>query len=246
MARGSGKTPGMLEEIESAGDRLAAWVDTHRYAVLGAGAAVLLLAAGYGGYSTWSSGNADLASNALAETRREFMRAMGAEPGALVTPEPANPEAATRIRRQYAEEFQRIAAEHIGTAPGALAAMEAGDLQEVLGDREAALETWSRALDDLGRSSALRALLLLRVAAAQEDLGSWAAAAEAYETAGRIKAYPLRYGALGEAARCLAQAGDSQRAIELFEEVESDAPPQVRLPDHVRQRLRELRAASQG
>ena len=44
---------------------------------------ILGLAGGYGGYSACSEGRANTASDALAETRREFMLAMGGDPGAL-------------------------------------------------------------------------------------------------------------------------------------------------------------------
>ncbi len=235
----------MLEELDSAGDRLAKWADENKIAVLGTGAVILALAGGYGGFAAWSGGRADAASDALAEARREFMVAMGGDPGALDVPEPANPEAAVRIRTRYMQEFQRLASEHAGTGPGALAAMEAGDLQDQLGQREGAIETWTRGVDDLGRRSALRGLLLLRVASAQEDKGDWLAAADAYRTAGEIEAYPLRFAALGDAARCYAEAGETDRALELFDRIEAEAPG-ARLPDHVRQRLRELRAASSG
>ena len=141
--------------------------------------------------------------------------------------------------------FQRVAAEHAGTEAAALAAMEAGDIQEVIGQPQAAIETWSRGVEGLSGGSALRALLWLRIAAAQEDLDDPQAAAEAYESAGRMQSYPLRYEALGDAARCFAAAGEPQRALELFEQIETEAP-RLRLPDHVRQLLRELRATQAG
>ncbi len=235
----------MLEEIESAGDRLAAWVEANRLAVLAVGVGALVLAASYGGYAAWSGNRADAAADALADARREFMVAMGGDPGAIAAPEPANPEAAVRIRTESVQRFQRVAAEHAGSEAAALAAMEAGDLQEVLGEPRAASETWSRAIGDLSGGSALRALLWLRIAVAQEDLGDPQAAAEAYESAGRMQSYPLRYEALGDAARCFAAAGEPQRALELFEQIETEAP-QLRLPDHVRQLLRELRATQAG
>ena len=46
---------------------------------------------------------------------------------------------------------------------------------------------------------------------------------------------------MAAAARCFDRAGDSARALQLFERVATDAPG-LQLPDYLRERLNELRA----
>jgi thioredoxin-like negative regulator of GroEL len=61
--------------------------------------------------------------------------------------------------------------------------------------------------------------------------------------AGEIEEMPTRYQALGDAARCFAEAGDVKRALAIFERIETEAPDAA-LPAHTKARLLELRAAS--
>jgi tetratricopeptide (TPR) repeat protein len=124
-----------------------------------------------------------------------------------------------------------------------VAGLLAGNRLWELGDVQAALDAWHAAQRRAPDDSPLRALVLLRLAEAHEAQGRFAEAASAYEEAGAIEAYPLRYAALGDAARCFAEAGDAPRALALFDRIESEAPETI-LPDHVRTRLRELRAAA--
>ena len=243
MARKSRREPDMLAEIESIGDRFSAWMSANRWVILGVVVAILTLAGGYGGYATWRTAQMDAAADALGEALRDFARAMGGDANALALPEPANPEAARRIRSEYLERFEVVAAEHSGTGAATLAAIEAGDLQNELGDREAALATWQGALDGLGPNSLMRALLLERIAWTHEEAERWVEAGEAHEAAGEIRAFPLRYAAFGAAMRCYAEAGERDRALALFERVELEAPD-AQLESHVRHRLRELQAAA--
>jgi hypothetical protein len=54
---------------------------------------------------------------------------------------------------------------------------------------------------------------------------------------------PTRFQALGDAARCFAEAGDAERAVAIFARIESEGADAV-LPAHTKARLLELRAAS--
>ena len=232
-----------LEEIESGAERLAEWIQEHLAIVVGF---VVVALVGAGGFS-WYLGARDSAeteaSSALGAARNDYLAAMGAPPGAIDVPELANPEAAERIRSEYRERFQSIADEHAGTVAGALARMEVGNLLSEVGEWEASLEAWEQALAEAPPTPGLRGLLLGRIAQTHEELGSWERAAESHEEAAGLEEYPLRYWAMADAARCWARAGQRERALALYERVESEAPD-MKLPDHMRVQIRELRAAS--
>ena len=65
----------------------------------------------------------------------------------------------------------------------------------------------------------------------------------AHEKAGDTEEMPTRFQALGDAARCFAEAGEVERALAIFERIETEAP-EASLPPHTKARLLELRAAS--
>jgi predicted negative regulator of RcsB-dependent stress response len=233
----------MIDEFESAADRLASWVGDHVLAVSATIVLCLVAAGGYSGWSSWNSGREQSASNALDAVAAAYFSAMGAAPGALELPELANPDAAKRISAEYAERFQAVQDEYAGTVAAALAGLERGNLVAAEGDRESAVEIWRAAVADTSANSSLRAILLERIAQAQEEAGQWAEAAQTHEQAGQISAFPLRYWSLADAARCYATAGQPERALALFQRVESEAE-QRPLPVDLRLQLRELRAAA--
>jgi tetratricopeptide (TPR) repeat protein len=242
LAKGSRSEPAdALEQLQSWGDRLAHWIATNPSTVIGAIAAVLLLTASYGGYAAWSRSTEDAASAALAEVRREYLSAMGRAPGAIET-EPANPEISQRVRAETVERYLQVAKEHGGTSAAAIAQLEAGDLRSELGAQAEALALWSEALEGRHATDRLRGMLLERIAATHDAAERWPEAARAYEEAGEIESYPPRHLALASAARCYANAGDTARALSLFEQIEREAPT-VSLPPHVAERLAELRIA---
>jgi tetratricopeptide (TPR) repeat protein len=145
------------------------------------------------------------------------------------------------VRSEFVERFQQVARDYAGTAPAALASLEAGALQLELEQTEEALQTWRLTAEDLTADDPIRALLLVRIAASQEAEQRWVEAAETYEQAAAVERYPLRYGALADAARCFAEAGERDRALAAFDRIESEAPQQ-RVAEHVNARMRELRA----
>jgi len=232
-----------LEEFESLADRGAQWVGEHAQIVLAGIALVLLGAAAYGGYGSWRASRADAASSAVDDVRSDYLRAMGADLGALEVPELANPEAARSIREEYVERFATVAQEHAGTAPAAVAWLEVGDLKRQLDDEAGALGVWENALGELPASSGLRGLLNERIAALHEDAGRWTEAAQAHEAAGAVTEFPLRYASLAAAARCYAAAGDDTAALVLLERLEVEAPT-YGVPEEIQPLLLELRAAA--
>jgi tetratricopeptide (TPR) repeat protein len=231
-----------LREIDSVFDRAAEWALRNPMPVLLGLAAILGLAAALGGMR-WHFQRSELtASQALAEVQTDYLAAMGAQPGQLDVPEPANPETAKQVRVEHIERFQKVAAEHAGHLAAVQAWLEAGNLQQELGDLEAAQASWQKAADAAEQGSAVRALALSRLGSGLEAAGRWEDAARAHEEAAAIETYPLRFYALIDAARCWAEAGDRARAVALFDRVEAESPG-LEIPEHVRARLREAQVA---
>ena len=192
----------------------------------------------------WSGSRDDAASAALAEVRRTYLESMGRSPGAGAV-ELANPEIAQRVRTESIERYLQVADEHRGTPGAAVAQLEAADLLAESDDLEAARKLWVAALDSGDASAPLRGMLLERVAAVDEQEERWLDAARGYEEAGSIASYPPRHLAMAAAARCYLHAGEPNRAMELVDRVQREAPD-VPLPPHVRARVEELRFRAEG
>jgi tetratricopeptide (TPR) repeat protein len=231
---------GAIEEIEGIAERAATWVGEHLALVA---AALVVVLAGAAGVATYVSSQARAertASDALDIVHSAYLRAMGASPGDLDVPELANPTAAKQIREEYATKYGEIADDYAGTVAGVLARLEQGNLSEAGGDLEGSIQIWRDTLAGLSGSRKLEAIVHQRIGQAYEDVDQWLSAAEAHEAAAQIESYPLRYWAMADAARCFAQAGERDRARSLAARLDLEAPS-LRLPDHVRTMLRELR-----
>jgi tetratricopeptide (TPR) repeat protein len=231
----------LLTEIESIAERLARWVGENPVLVLGGGAAILVLAAAIGGFLAWHRHQENTGSAALAAAELAYREAMGADANALDVPEPANPETARRVRSEGIERYLKVAADHEGTAAATIALLEAGTLRDELGEPEQALTLWQQALAGTRSGTPLRALVLVRLARAREGRAEWSEAAAAYQEAGEVADFAMRYRALADAARCLAEAGEPERAVALYDRVRLEAPT-LRLAPHVEARLEELKA----
>jgi hypothetical protein len=233
-----------LHEIESVFDRLAGWVSQNPVHVLVGLGMVLALAAGIGGFRAFRADRELDASARVALIQAEYLRAMGAPAGSLDVPEPANAEAAAATRREFAVRFREAAEQESGTAAAVTAWLQAGDLLEAVADREGALAAWRAASENAPGGSALQALARTKLAGGLETGGDPAAAAAEYLAAGQIADFPGRIRALGDAARCFADAGQAERALEVFGGI--DAEDAKQLPPHVSARLAELRVRSQS
>ncbi len=243
MAKRRHDHPDLIEELESAADKMAGWIGRNAVLVGGTLLAVLGLAAGIGGYRSWSRANEEQASEALDQARSAYLQALGATPGSLEEPELANPAAALAIREEYLPKYQAVADEHEGTVAGTLALFEVAALLEAMDRADETGAVWAQALDQTTRNPRLEGLLHQRVAEAHERSEAWAEAAAAHERAGRLRGYPLRSWALVDAARCYAAAGDPERALGLYQQVETE-DPDLALPPHIRGQIRELQAVS--
>jgi len=230
-----------LRDIEQSGDRFAEWAAENAALVLGAIAIVLVLAAGTGLYIQHASTARDEAANALAIASGNYRLAMGADVTAGKIEEPANPELAERARTEYAEKFADIAREHAGTAAGALAWLEAGNLQAELGKTEHAVVSFESARDGAA-GLAIEAIASTRLAGLAEDRGDSTAAAEAYERAAGVESFPLRGEALTEAARCWVAAGETDRALAVYQRFETEFPDELVAPQ-IESLIAELRLA---
>jgi len=232
-----------LHEIESIFDRLAHWVAHNPIPVLVIVGSLLAVAAGLGGLRAWRADREATASAEVATILAEYLTAMGAKSGMMEVPEPANAEAAAATRREFATRFNEAADRRAGSAAAVTARLQAGDLLDALGDREAALAAWRAASEAAPPGSNLEALARTQLAAGLEAAGDPAAAAEQYLTAGRIADFPGRVLALGDSARCFADAGQTERALEVFGSIgEADAR---KLAPHVAARLAELKLRQQ-
>jgi predicted negative regulator of RcsB-dependent stress response len=233
-----------LHEIESVFEHVAHWVATNPVTVLVALGVVLAGAAGIGGYQAWSKSREAEASAEIAEIQADYRKAMGAAPGALDIPEPANAEAAAATRREFATRFREAAERRSGTTAAVTAWLQVGDLLEDVGDRDGSVAAWRDATERAPGGSALQALARTKLAAGLEAAGDSAGAAAEYLAAGQTADFPGRILALGEAARCFADAGQSERALEVFAGIEAEEARQ--LPPHVTARLAELRVRTQS
>jgi tetratricopeptide (TPR) repeat protein len=218
-----------LRELENTGDRVADWASQNAALILGAIAAILVVAAGTGLYIQHGSTARDEAANALAKATSQYRLAMGADPNGGPIAEPANPELAERTRTQFVDRFTAVAREYEGTAAGVVAWLEVGKLQAELGFPDEAFASFTAARDAAGEL-ALAALASTRLAALAEDRGDPAAAAEAYEAAAGVAAYPMRAEALTSAARCWVEADDVDRALAAYQRVEAEYPDEPVAP----------------
>lgn len=232
----------VLDDINSFADHLRDWIAGNPLPVIGGAVLILALAGGVGAWRWWDGRQEDRAAAALAKLEDGYRTAMGAVPGAVDLPEPANPETAKATRRDYATKFLELASSESGTKAAILARLAAGDRLVEIGDRDAALQELQAALPQVGKGDPLRGLVLERIAAIEEAAERWKEAAEAHAEAGSLDAYPLRLWARAEAARCFARAGDLGRAAAYVQEIEADPTAKQSLPPHLVAALAEIRA----
>jgi tetratricopeptide (TPR) repeat protein len=232
-----------LAELESLGDRFGQWVGANPLPVLAILGAVLLLGAAIGGYRAYSNARDDRASAALAKVQDDLVRAMGGKPGDTMVPEPANPETARTVRTDFTDRYLALAKEWKGTGTAALALLEAGQLQERLGNRDRALEFWTQAASGASPDSPAFGVIQSRIGHLQEDASDLEAAARAHEAAAAVPGFPLHAAALADAARTWSEAGKPEQALALFRRLKTEAP-EYRLEPHVEARLLELEARS--
>ncbi len=232
-----------LTEIQSFADHFAEWLRTnwiYPACVLAAGLVIAGLVAGVRG---WREHRELEAAEGLATVQREFLTAMGAQPGSFFFEEPANAETARQTRRETAERLVAFATDHAGATAAVHARIEAAALLADAENRDQALEIWRGVLASGDATPELSALVQVRIAQAEEAAGRWTEAAQAYQAAGEQRAYPLWPWALADAARALVEAGDRDQAVRIAQRLRLDAPD-AELPPHLAALLDELRGAA--
>jgi len=231
-----------LDEIETAGDRLVFWLGENQQSILLVAAAILVVAGGWG----YLSGNREAASSeadtALSEVQQGFRQAMGADPGAIDIPEPANLEAAREIRQDFSARYEAVAAAHAGTGPGAVAYLEAGKLRQSLGETQAAVSAYEAGIDSLPADDGLRGFLWSRLGSVYEQQEQWSDAAAAYANAGSTPNYAIRGDAMASAIRAYIHAGEADAALSMANELARTESDYI-LPGALQARLDELRSA---
>jgi tetratricopeptide (TPR) repeat protein len=232
-----------LDQIESSGDKLVQWVLDNQVLILGTGIAILLVAGVWGFSRELGAGSVDESSSKLAQTHDQFLSAMGSSPNSLEVTEPANPQTARDVRTEYVERFRGVAIDFPGTVAGALALLEAGKLFEELGNDTAAIESYQAGLEEIDPANAASGFLHARIGAVHEDTGRWSEAADAYESAAGVAQYELKSEALADAARSLIHAGERERALGVYAQLQSDAPT-YRVSPYLEAQIDELRSQS--
>jgi tetratricopeptide (TPR) repeat protein len=239
--RDQGAAAEMLGELESAGDRLSEWLQKNLIPVAGAIAALLVISGAGAWWISSRRGAEQDASAALAQTRADYLSAMGASPGAIEVPELANPAAAAQIRSEYEQRYAEVESKHEGTVAGALAAIERATLLAAGGQSDEAIAVLEHALAEAPDRGGVKGIVAQRLAQRFEAAGRWADAADRHEAASQLEDYPLRHWALADAARSRVMAGDTAAARALYERLEREAP-ELPLSEDQRSQSLELRA----
>ena len=232
-----------LIEIQSFADHFAEWLRVHWKIPAAVLAAAIVIAGAAAGLQAWRDHRELAAAGAVAAADREFLAAMGAQPGTSTFEEPANPETGKKARREAADRLLEVARAHAGTGAAVQARIEAATLLAQAGAADQAVDLWREVLASGEAGPELTALVQVRIAQADEVAGRWAEAAKAYQEAGEQRAYPLWAWALADAARCLVEAGDRDQAARIAERLRTDAPD-VDLPPHLAALLEDLRSAA--
>ena len=231
----------LVENIDSVFERAAAWVAGNPQIVLIGLGALIAIAAAAGVATTLRGRSEQAAQAAVATVHDAYLTAMGASPGASDVPEPANPELGKRTRAEFAAKLLDAAKQHEGSVAAVSARLEAAEFLEQNGDAEGAFAARELAAQQAPPGAGASAVALARYAVALEVKGDLAGAAKAFESAGEIES-PAQALALADAARCQAQLGNRDRALELYARAEKLGVDEV--PVHVKQRLIELRGSA--
>jgi tetratricopeptide (TPR) repeat protein len=212
------------------------WIGEHRrefLIALGALVAVLVLAAIYWEMSrSWEVE----ASAELAAIEAAFVAEMGAEPGAALVAEPANPEQATRAREAAITRFEAFAQAQKGSDLAHHASLRAAELEVDLGRLDAADARLAALIEDLAGSDPRKAIALRLRGYALEELGRAEEAAALYEAGAALESYPPRALLWLAAARTRMRLGANQAALRAFDQAIAVEPELATDPTVLRER----------
>jgi tetratricopeptide (TPR) repeat protein len=208
-----------------------------------AAAGILVLAGGWGYVASSQETASSEADTALSKVQQGYRLAMGADPGGIEIPEPANLEAAREIRADFSARYAAVAEAHAGTGPGAVAYLEAGKLRQALGENDAAVGAYEAGLDSLPADDALRGFLWSRLGSVYEQDQQWSSAASAYANAGATADYAIRGDAMAGAIRAYIHAGEPSAALAQADKL-ARAEPDFALPGFLQAQVDELRSVA--
>ena len=227
-----------LDIIETRGDRLAEWIAENPVPIIATGIGILALA-GVWAFFSQEDNEADLAAaTQLSATQTAYRSAMGANANSIDIPEPANPAAARSIREEAILNYDRVTADHPNTVAAALAQLQAGKLEQDLGNSQAAEEHYQAGLGLVPAGNALSAFFWIRLASLAEAQADWTGAAAAYVEASTTPGYALQHAAQVDAIRCYLEAGDASAAQTIRDQLTTQAPD-LQLPPHLVAQLAE-------
>jgi tetratricopeptide (TPR) repeat protein len=212
------------------------WLGEHRREFLiglGALVAVLVLAAVY-----WevSRSRRAAASAELAAIEAAFVAEMGAEPGAILVAEPANPEQATRARASAITKLEDFAQAHAGSDLADNARLRAAELEVDLGRLDAADARLAALIEELGSSDPRRSIALRLRGYVLEELGQAQEAAALYEAGAAVEAYPARALLYLAAARTRMRLGANPEALRALDQAIAIEPELATDPTVARER----------
>ena len=225
--REHGTAAEMLGELESAADRLGEWLQTHLAAV-SAAIVGLLVVAGLGAWLVSARESAEQeASTALAQTRADYLSAMGAQPGSIEVPELANPDRRRRDPRGVREALCRAGGGARGHGRGHARRDRAARVSRARAGRgDEAIALLEQAVEKAPASGAVRGIVIAAARAAlrgRRSLGRGGRPPRSGREARRLSAAPLGArrrralsrdgGRRGGRARSLRPASTARRPI---------------------------------
>ncbi|MEE3326990.1 MAG: hypothetical protein VX252_06640 [Myxococcota bacterium] len=233
-----------LDALESRGDRMASWIAENPLPILAVGVGILVIAGLWGVFSQ-EDNQADLAAaTQLSAAQNAYRSAMGADANSIDIPEPANAAAAQSIREEAVLNFDRVSADHPGTIAAALAQLQAGKLEQDLNNTQGARSHYEAGLEIVPPGNSLAAFFWIRMASLAEAQADWSQAAESYMRAASVPSYPLSNSARIDAIRSYLEAGNSQAALAVRDELTASAPD-APLPPHIAAQIAEYAPMSQ-
>jgi predicted negative regulator of RcsB-dependent stress response len=229
-------TEARLQGFEARLQDAFAWANEHgREIMVGLGLTLLVGAIG-AGVAEWRKRATAEAETELGRIEARFSTAMGASPGEYFVPEPANADQAKKAREDSLAELDEFIAKHSGTEIAAIAGVKAAELEVDLGRLDAADARLAKVAESLGAKDPRRSIALRLRGYTLDQKGDPLAAAEAYEAAAKVEAYPPRALVWISAGDAYARANAPERAISAYREALA-ASPELAEQEHVVQRI---------
>jgi predicted negative regulator of RcsB-dependent stress response len=229
-------TESRLEGFEARLQDAFDWINSHGREFM-IGLVVVLLAGGIAaGIWEWRRRSVEAAQSELNAIEARFTTDMGANPGELFVPEPANVDQATKARETAVTALDAFSAAHAGSGLAAIAGVKAAELEVDLGKLDAANARLEKVIASLGERDARRAIALRLRGYILDQQGNPMAAGEAYESGGKIESYYARALLFIDAGDCFSRANAPERAIAAYREAvstSSELAEQAKIPQRI-------------